>query len=243
MIAKLGVLGGMGPLATVDFLRKLVAGTPATADQEHITTLVYSACHTPDRTAAILGVGPSPLPALLAGMDVLQQGGADCVAIPCNTAHYWYPQLAAASAVPIFHIVDAACDRIEEAPGARIGVLATAGTLETGVYQERIEARGFRCLTPNRGELDDLVMPAIRKVKAGDLGGARLLLMEAMDLLGGRGASRIVMGCTEIPLALEGIEPGRLIDATDALACKCVQWWLERRPRLHTQHSEPAACL
>ncbi len=243
MIAKLGVLGGMGPLATVDFLRKLVAATPATADQEHITTLVYSACHTPDRTAAILGDGPSPLPALLAGLDILERGGADCVAIPCNTAHYWYPQLAQASSVPIFHIVDAACDRIAQAPGTRIGVLATAGTLETGVYQERIEARGFRTVTLAQRELDELVMPGIRKVKAGDLAGARLLLAEAMDLLGDRGASRIIMGCTEIPLALQGFEPGRLIDATEALACKCVQWWLERRPRLHTDLSEPTACL
>jgi aspartate racemase len=103
--------------------------------------------------------------------------------------------------------------------------------------------RGFRCLTPGRRELDDLVMPAIRKVKAGDLAGARLLLMEAIDLLGHRGANRIVMGCTEIPVALEGVGPDRLIDATEALACKCVQWWLERRPRLHSHHSEPAACL
>lgn len=231
MVVKLGVLGGMGPLATVDFLRKLVAATPAAVDQEHITTVVYSACHIPDRTAAILGTGPSPLQDMLVGARMLEQAGADCLAIPCNTAHYWHSQLVAATAIPIFHMVDAACDVVAQrvAPGESIGVLATVGTLRSGVYQERIEARGYCCLNPEQADIDDLIMPAIYKVKAADLDGARRMLARARDRLVMRGASQIIMGCTEIPLALDPTSTQLLVDATDALAFKCVDWWLERR--------------
>ncbi|MGN6459999.1 MAG: aspartate/glutamate racemase family protein [Pseudolabrys sp.] len=231
-IPKLGVLGGMGPAATVDFLRKLVAETPASTDQEHVPTVVYSAPYTPDRTASILGQGPSPLPVMLNGMRLLEQLGASCVAIPCNTAHYWYSELMESSAIPILHIADAACDHAAQkvSVGGCIGILATAGTLVSGVYQRRIESRGYQCLNPEQRDLDELIMPAIYQVKAGNIAAATPLLEQAKRRLVERGAGQVIMACTEIPLALEiGETEEFLIDATQALARNCVNWWLGLR--------------
>lgn len=231
MVVKLGVLGGMGPLATVDFLRKLVAATPAATDQEHVPTLVYSACQTPDRTAAILGKGASPLDELLAGVRLLERAGAGCIVMPCNTAHHWHAELAAATTVPIPHIVDVACDGIDGdcAKGTTVGVLATQGTLRSGVYQQRIAARGHICIVPEPTEQEEFVTQAIAMVKGSDIDGARRLLRCAVDRLKRRGADRIILGCTEIPVAMQATEDDRLVDATDALARHCVDWWLDRR--------------
>lgn len=229
----------MGPLATVDFLRKLVGATPAATDQEHVPTLVYSACQTPDRTAAILGQGASPLDALLAGVRLLEQAGAGCIVIPCNTAHHWHAELCAATAVPLPHIVDVACNVVDRdcGRGTTVGVLATQGTLRSGIYQQRIGARGHDCIVPTPAEQDEFVTRAIGMVKAGDVGGARRLLSGIAARLRERGAERIILGCTEIPVALEATRDNGLIDATDALARHCVDWWLARPPG-----PQPATC-
>ncbi|MGE3986483.1 aspartate/glutamate racemase family protein [Pseudorhodoplanes sp.] len=241
---KLGILGGMGPLATVDFLRKLVAATPAVSDQDHMPTITYSASYIPDRTASIQGHGPSPLPEMLSGLDILARSGASCIAIPCNTAHFWYDQLKQCSLVPIFHIAEAACERAGQQvrPGANIGVLATAGAVQSRVYQQSIEARGFKCLEPEPDDLNTLIMPAIYQVKAGNVAAAVPLLDKARDRLVARGADRIILGCTEIPIALPvTAAPGLLIDATEALAYHCVNWWIGERGHLHSMEKQPAA--
>lgn len=234
----------MGPLATVDFLAKLVAATPAEFDQDHIPTITYSAAYIPDRTASIQGHGPSPLPDMLSGVRMLERSGASCIAIPCNTAHFWYDQLTEAARVPILHIADAACDRAAQqvGSGASIGLLATAGTVQSCVYQRSIEARGFRCLEPAPRDLDTLIMPAIYLIKAGNVAAAVDLLGTARERLVERGADRIILGCTEIPIALPAASaPGLLIDATQALAYHCVSWWIGER-RHERCEKEPAAC-
>ena len=119
----LGVLGGMGPMATVDFLAKLVRATPAGRDQDHIPTLVCSAVDIPDRADAILGAGPDPLPAMRAALVRLEAGGATRIAIPCNTAHHWHAALQAGTSLPILHIVDAVAETL-----ARAGTGAAAGS-------------------------------------------------------------------------------------------------------------------
>src|SRR5690606_28553292 len=100
----LGVLGGMGPLATVDFLSKLIEETAAGRDDDHVPVVVYSVPQIPSRPAAIVSGGPSPLPAMLDGVRTLKGAGATVLAIACNTAHYWYDDLAAAAGIPIVHI-------------------------------------------------------------------------------------------------------------------------------------------
>src|SRR5919202_5965526 len=130
----IGVLGGMGPLATFDFCIKLVDETGAERDQDHIPLLVHSVPQIPDRIAGMLGTGPSPLPALRAGMRTLLQAGAGCLAMPCNTAHYWHETLAGEASVPFLHIADAASAVAREAaePGDALGLIATTGTLRAG---------------------------------------------------------------------------------------------------------------
>lgn len=225
----LGVLGGMGPLATVDFLRKLIEETPATCDQEHIPVITYSVPQIPDRPPAIIGYGESPLPHMLEGIRALKLAGAQSVAIACNTAHHWYDDLVAQGGLPILHIGDAACDAISAQSVRKVGLLATRGTLAAGFYQSRLTARGMTCLLPCEDDQRTLVLPAIEQVKRNNLVQAHALATRAAHRLLEDGAQAIIMGCTEIPLAIEYTTSdvsSRCIDATRALARTCVAWWL-----------------
>ena len=231
----LGVLGGMGPMATVDFMGKVIRNTPASCDQDHIEMVVCSATRIPDRTAAIVSQGNNPFPAMLSALRRLEQSGATCIAIPCNTAHYWHAALQAETAVPILHIADAVADTLarDEVKGTKVGLLATDGTIQAGVYQAHLAQRGYTCVTPVAGSQIE-VMQAIRSVKAGKTGEAAMILRLAAEALIARGCSRIAMACTEIPLALSAIDDGlqeRLLDPTEALARASVEACLRRATR------------
>jgi aspartate racemase len=228
--AMLGVLGGMGPMATVDFLAKLVRATPAGRDQDHIPTLVCSAAGIPDRADAILGAGPDPLPAMRAALARLEAGGATRIAIPCNTAHHWHAALQAGTALPILHIVDAVAERLGETlgqagAGGRVGLLATEGTLRARLYPERLARHGIACLSPGP-EGQAAVAAAIRLVKADRVAEATPILEAEARALARAGCGRVVMACTEIPIALAGSDLGSLmVDATAVLARACVAAW------------------
>ncbi|HYZ33491.1 MAG TPA: amino acid racemase, partial [Crenalkalicoccus sp.] len=165
----LGVLGGMGPLASAEFMLRLTRLTPAERDQDHIPAVLWSDPRVPDRTAARLSGGADPLPWLLRGLRGLEAAGCGAIAIPCNTAHGWFDALQAETPLPILHIVDAAAAELVRlnVPAGRVGVLATAGTLAMRLYQDRLAARGYDCLVPEPGEMARLVTPAIAAVKAG----------------------------------------------------------------------------
>ncbi|MGA0023508.1 MAG: aspartate/glutamate racemase family protein [Burkholderiales bacterium] len=225
----LGVLGGMGPLAAADFLAKLVAETPADRDQDHIPYVAWGVPQIPERPAAILRNGPSPLPEMLRGVVALKQAGATAVAIACNTAHYWYDDLVREGGLPILHIADAVCDMLAARGINRgsIGLLGTDGTVAAGFFQQRFAARGLDCITSTRDEQDRLVLPAIAAVKANDLRRANTLAAAGVGELLDRGAQAVVLACTETPVAID-FDPGavgeRCIDATRALARACVAW-------------------
>jgi aspartate racemase len=231
---SLGVLGGMGPAATADFLARLARLTPAARDQDHIATIVYSDPATPDRSDAILGHGESPLPALLKGIDFLNRVGCALIAIPCNTAHHWYRDLAARSAAPVLHIVDATADRLRSASDIdTVGVMATDGTLRAAIYQDRLGAAGIR--TAHLTELGDRnpVMRGIRAMKAGRDDQARDLLHDAGHELVRRGAQALVVGCTDVSAALAGttsVAGVEVLDASDCLALAAIDK-LGRRSR------------
>ncbi len=226
----LGVLGGMGPLASAQFMLRLTLLTPAARDQDHIPTVLWSDPRVPDRTQGRQGTGPDPLPWLLRGIAGLRQAGCGAIAIPCNTAHGWYEDMAAAAGCPILHIVDAAAADLRRtgiAPGP-IGVMGTAATLAMRLYQDRLGAQGWTCLTPPPEHMQRLVSPAIALVKANRVAEAYEPLAEAARSLAARGASAIVLGCTEIPLGLAA-GPAEtlgapLIDTIDALARAAVGW-------------------
>jgi aspartate racemase len=226
----LGVVGGMGPLATADFLGKLVLKTAATVDQEHIPIIVYGDCTVPDRTASLLGMGPSPLPNLLQGINFLNRAGVSAICIPCNSAHAWFAEMEAASTVPLFHIVRASIDHIlKKMPGAEVvGVLSTLGTHQTGIYSSTLSAMGFAIRTPTDEEFRTLVSPGIAFIKANQLERAELVFEEAAARLVERGAEVIVLGCTEIPIGMKRQyqrQPSLFVDSNEALAMSVVEFF------------------
>lgn len=225
----LGVLGGMGPLASAHFMTRLTLLTPAARDQDHIPAVLWSDPRVPDRGAASNG-GADPLPFLLRGVAGLVAAGCTAIAIPCNTAHGWYQPIAAAARVPVLHIVEATATALAAVapPPSRVGVMGTATTLAMRLYQDRLETLGWSTETPTDDEMARLVTPAIRAVKANDVAGAYPLLAEAVTRLAGRGATAVVLGCTEIPLGIQAGPwrslPIPLVDTIDALALAAIAW-------------------
>ncbi len=224
----LGVLGGMGPLASAQFMLRLTLLTPAARDQEHIPAVLWSDPRVPDRTAGKLAGGADPLPWLLRGVRGLRAAGCGAIAIPCNTAHGWYDEMAA-EGLPILHIVDATAAELRKvAPEGVVGVMGTAGTLAMRLYQDRLERQGWRCIVPTDAEMAAQVTPAIAAVKANEVAAAYAPLAAVAQSLAARGARAVVLGCTEIPL---GIQAGpwqslgvKLVDSIDALALAAIGW-------------------
>jgi aspartate racemase len=224
----LGVLGGMGPLATADFLYKLAAATRAGRDQEHIPVIVHGDCTTPDRTAAVLGQGPSPLPQLLEGIEFLNAARCPVIAIPCNSAHVWYADMAQASLAPVLHIVQASARQVQrnDAATRRVGVLSTEGTYRMGIYKGELEKLGFEVVTPTQEEFATLVSPAIADIKANRMAEAEAKFDVAADRLLERGAEQIILGCTEIPLGMvprTKANPKSIVDSTQALVTAVIE--------------------
>ena len=218
----LGVLGGMGPLATADFLQKLTLATKAGRDQEHIPVIVYGDCTTPDRTAAVLGTGPSPLPQLLQGIEFLNAARVAAIAIPCNSAHCWHKDMAEASLAPVLHIVEASARQVQRnnRKTERVGVLSTEGTHRMAIYKDTLERMGFEVIAPNEEEFELLVSPGIADIKGNRLREAESKFDQAADRLIQRGAQQIILGCTEIPLGMQPraqANPTTIVDSTQAL--------------------------
>lgn len=226
----LGVLGGMGPLASAQFMARLTLLTPAERDQDHIPAVLWSDPRVPSRTRAKPAGEDDPLPWLLRGIAGLRRAGCGAIVIPCNTAHRWYDEMVAAAGCPILHIVEAAASDLRRAgiPPGVIGVVGTAAALDMRLYQERLGRLGWDCLIPSEGEMQRLVTPAIAAVKINHVAEAYAPLVEVIASLARRGARAVVLGCTEIPL---GIQAGpwqtlgvTLIDTIDALARASIAW-------------------
>ncbi len=224
----LGVLGGMGPLASAHFVLRLTQLTPAERDQDHLPVVLWSDPRVPDRTEARLAGGPDPLPALLRGIRGLEAAGCGAIAIPCNTAHGWFEEMQAATRLPILHIVDAAADDLASQGIAegQVGIMGTAGTLAMRLYQQRLDQRGYGCLMPDDAQMQRLVIPAIALVKAGRVAEAYAPLAEVAGSLIRRGARAVVLGCTEIPLGIIAGPPlpFPVVDTIDALARASLAW-------------------
>jgi aspartate racemase len=231
-----GVLGGMGPLATVDFLRKVIAHTPSGKDQDHVSLIVASIPQIPDRTAAFLGRGECPLEALTSCAHRLVDAGAQLIVMPCNTAHLWYRAVQATLATPFLNIVDVTLGEIVNRVGcnAAVGLLATEATVQSQLYSRRSTSTatgpGLRWVLPTKDEQRQWVNAAIAAVKSGDTAIASEYGKAAANALLDRGADCLVMACTEIPLILTQADVTRaLIDPTDVLARETFRWWKSHR--------------
>lgn len=230
----IGVLGGMGPLATLDFFGKVLAATPARGDADHVPLLIQSDPRIPMRPAAILGDGRSPLPELMTGRDRLIAAGATALAMPCNTAHFWFSALSAGCPVPFISIVDACVAELAPilAAGGSVGLIATRATLAGRIFNEPLMQAGYTVLMPDDDLQGRLVLPGIELVKAGQTQQAGPLVEQAVQALLNQGADAVVLACTETPVALDAVQSplrARCVDSTAALARACVAWWLANR--------------
>ncbi|WP_042859364.1 aspartate/glutamate racemase family protein [Dickeya sp. NCPPB 3274] len=231
----IGVLGGMGPLATVDLLQKIIAATPAERDQQHVPMAVWNVPQIPDRQRALAGTGASPLPALLDGIEHLNRLDVSHLVIPCNTAHHWFDELRSASRAPVLHIADATLAQTQLAlagtPSPRVGVIATHGTLAAGWYQQRLAALDIETVLPDEQEMDNLFVPGCYAVKRGEVAAGGALFGQLADRLAARGANQLILACTEVAPGLAAAQSrwlARSIDSTEALARRCVALWREQ---------------
>lgn len=220
----IGILGGMGPAATIDFMAKIIAATPAGVDQEHVPLIVHDVPQIPDRSAAIHDRSDGPFPPMLAGLRLLERSGVEAIAIPCNTAHFWYDRLARACGVRILHIADAVIEhlRARPQPTRRLALMATRGTIATGIYQPRLQPITETLIIPPE-PVQDLIDRAIAAVKGGHPAAAAVFAEQAGQALLDAGADGLLLACTELPVALSGstVAP-YCLDATQALAQACV---------------------
>jgi aspartate racemase len=219
-----GVLGGMGPEATVDFMAKVIAMTDARSDQDHVHMFVDHNPHVPNRQDAILGDGEDPGPALADMAARLETGGAEFLVMPCNTAYVFEDAILAAVTVPLISIITESVSAAAQGGAQAIGLLATDGCVRAGVYQKGIGAAGLRAVLPTDAELA-AAMSLIKEIKAGDYGQETTANMARLaEALVERGADAIIAGCTEIPLVLDQSDVSvLLVSSTDALALKTVK--------------------
>lgn len=218
-VSLLGILGGLGPMSSVYFYELLTSHTAALRDQDHIDIILSSRATTPDRTAFITGrSNENPLPAMLAEAQRLTRAGADIIAMPCNTAHYFYSELSRRSTVPILNIIELTAAYAKYNGISRLGLMATAGTIRGGAYDAACDALGIECIHPNPGHqalLDSIIYGAVKRGGAPDMSDFSAVSRYLTQC----GAERLILGCTELSLiGKDNILPEVYIDSLEVLA-------------------------
>ena len=223
----IGILGGMGPLATADLFQKIVLLTKADTDREHIRVYIDSNANIPDRTAAILSGGEDPVPEMASALRHLEVCGADCIIMPCNTAHYFLPRLQAMTKIPFLSILTAAAEACKaQFPGKTVGILATRGTLAANLYQEALAQAGVPYLVPDAPAQDALMRVIYDGVKAGKGPDSyRADFLTVLEQMSAGGAEVFLLGCTELPLAAEALNIALpTVDPTAELAKAAIRF-------------------
>jgi aspartate racemase len=224
----LGIVGGMGAEAGAQLFHKIIKLTPVKTDQDHIETILYSNASIPDRTKGILNLGPSSYPLLLESTKLLERNNVDLIILGCITSHYFINDLRREVKCEILSAVEETIEQIKtKAPTAKkIGVLATTGTIKTGLFQDALKESGYESLVLPDNIQEKYVMEALYAsdgIKAGHLQPARDKMLLGMNWLLLNGAEAIISGCTEFPLLFgqaDCLVP--LFDATDCLIRKTI---------------------
>lgn len=217
-----GILGGMGPAATLDLVDKILRHTPATRDQDHLRILVDINPKVPDRVAAILGSGEDPAPVMVEMARGLERMGAQLLAIACNTAHYYWQAVQDAVRVPVLHMIRETARYLAglDSVPRSAGLLASTALIKVGLYQQALREVGIATVSPNDAAQEQ-VMRVIWGVKGGeDPRRLQSVLQFALDDLIAQGVECLIAGCTEIPILLPFVgDPGvPFVDASDVLA-------------------------
>ncbi len=203
MKKTIGIVGGMGPLATCDLFRKIVEVTDAKSDQEHVRVCIDNNTEISDRTAAILSGGEDPVPEMVKSAVRLQGMGAEVLIMPCNTAHYFYDRLIPFVDTPFLNMIEETAKEIKQKGMKKVGLLATDGTCRSGVYKQVFDAMGIEMCMPSPARQRSVMDLIYQGVKAGNMSIDLNGFYEAMEELLADGAETLVLGCTELPVAFD----------------------------------------
>ena len=219
----LGVLGGLGPAASAEFMRLLAEFAPAERDQDHPRVILFSDPWIPDRSEAILGKGETPGPALESGLKTLLKWGADLLAVPCNSAHYFIDRFDRDHHLPLVHIVTATIEEARDASPEGAWLLSTMGTLQCGIYQDYASKYGYTLFLPGE-EMPGRIQQVIHLVKANRMDEAGEKIASVAGELGKKRDLPVIAACTEIPLAYERsrLPSEMMISSLEALARACI---------------------
>ena len=217
-----GIIGGMGPEATVDLMARVIKATPASDDVDHIRMIVDNNPKVPSRIKALIEKsGESPAPCLQDMARKLADWGADFLAIPCNTAHFYHGDVQKAVNIPLLNMIDVSTQHLKAScPGLEtVGLLASTAVLNLGLYKKSFAQAGIRLMEPET-DAQDRLMTAIRQVKTSQYGQEEIdNLQKAADNLVDQGAQVLLVACTELSIIQSRIQPHvRLFDASQILA-------------------------
>ncbi|MEG2984634.1 MAG: amino acid racemase [Peptostreptococcaceae bacterium] len=218
-----GIIGGMGTVATIDLFNKIVLETNAKSDKEHIHILIDNNTQIPDRTSFILGKGEDPTNEILKSAKNLEKIGADFLAIPCNTAHYFYETIKLNVKIDILNMIEETAKSIKLNKIDKVGLLATTGTIKASVYESIFSKYDIEIITPNYyGQR--VIMDFIYGIKEGKVNFDKEAIINVFEYFKENNISNVILGCTELPVGVSmlGIE-GDFIDPTSILAKVCVK--------------------
>ncbi len=215
----LGILGGLGPMATAYFYELLIAHTQVQCDQDHIDILINSHASTPDRTAFITGASDQdPLSVMVADLRRMEAYGAELVAIPCNTAHYFFDKLKVSTNLPLLNIMEETACKLSSIGVHKAGILATDGTIMTGTYDRYLSTHGIDCVRPSANDQKTVMQIIYEQIKRG-LAPDLDAFCSVIENLRHEGAEAIILGCTELSLIKKQYSvPIYCIDSLDVLA-------------------------
>ena len=224
MQGKLGILGGMGPQATLTFYQRLLDMTGAASDQEHIPTLILSDTTMPDRTAALLSGAVEPVQKrLLADCRTLEAWGASAIAITCNTSHAFLPAILPQLKIPVVNMITETAAALQALGAQKAVLLATDGTVQSGLYHQACKARGIQLVNPDPQVQAQVMSLIYDYVKAGRMGDGSVFA--PIDRFArSQGAQRAILACTELSVYRDWARlPDFYLDAMDVLARRSIQ--------------------
>lgn len=227
----IGIIGGMGPLATIDLYEKITFNTKAEKDQDHIHIIIDSYPQIEDRTAYILYGGKNPKDKLIESAKRLENAGADALIMPCNTAHFFAKDIEKEVSIPLIHIVKSTAEAIKNKyPKAnKIGLIATTGTLKSGVYANILKDYGYHIIELDERLENDIMDCIYKGVKAGKTEEYVPLFQKCVDKIKDMGADVLIAGCTEIPILVPHIKSKiPVVDATLELALAAIAFSLTK---------------
>lgn len=220
----LGVIGGVGPLATAYFMERVITFTDAGVDQEHIDMIVLNHCSIPDRTAYILdNTMPNPLPELADDVKRLEQMGVKFIVTPCNTAHYFYNDLVRISNTPILNMIEETASVLKRQGSCNVGIMATKGTIKTGLFQDALRRKGIDTVIlddVHQGYITSIIFDSVKANKRVDMN----KFYQVVEYFKARGCDRIILGCTELSVVKRDYKLDKFfLDSLDALVVAVIR--------------------